>query len=135
MAVLLVTLLEMAFAGHCGLDVALPLQGATPLAALFAEELGAVIQVRAEDLDARARRLSCNTIWSNARTISALPGRATAFESPRDASCSTSHARKLRREWSATSWRLQRLRDNPACADEEYERVGRCRGSRAERAI
>ena len=29
----------------------------------------------------------------------------------------------LRREWSATSWRLQRLRDNPACADEEFERT------------
>src|SRR6185503_9069508 len=47
-----VTLLEMAFAGGAGLDIdiaALPRAGAAPLAALFNEELGAVVQVRADD--------------------------------------------------------------------------------------
>ncbi|WP_016594000.1 phosphoribosylformylglycinamidine synthase, partial [Yersinia pestis] len=45
---LLVTLAEMAFAGHCGVTVDIQSLGNDALAALFNEELGAVIQVRAE---------------------------------------------------------------------------------------
>ena len=119
----LVTLLEMAFAGHCGLDVVVPLQDATPLAALCAEELGAVIQVRVGDLDAVRAVFRERDLENCTHDLGFCSG-ATAFESPQDTSCSTNHARTLRREWSATSWRLQRLRDNPACADEEFERVG-----------
>ena len=47
---LFATLAEMAFAGHCGLDVDVTALGADPLAALFSEELGAVLQVRAADV-------------------------------------------------------------------------------------
>ena len=46
---LLATLLEMAFAGHCGLDVRLPAHGGSPPAQLFAEELGVVLQIAAAD--------------------------------------------------------------------------------------
>src|SRR6185369_7565070 len=46
---LIVTLLEMAFAAAAGLSVSLDTLGADPLAALFSEELGAVIQVRVGD--------------------------------------------------------------------------------------
>ena len=46
---LFVTLTEMAFAGHCGLDIQLDRVGGDLLPALFNEELGAVIQVRRED--------------------------------------------------------------------------------------
>src|SRR5213075_1392646 len=46
---LLVTLLEMAFAGHCGLDIALPAARGTPLAQLFSEEPGVVVQIAAGD--------------------------------------------------------------------------------------
>lgn len=44
---LLVTLAEMAFAGHCGIDADIATLGDDRLAALFNEELGAVIQVQA----------------------------------------------------------------------------------------
>ncbi len=46
------TLAEMAFAGHCGVQVDIAALGDDHLAALFNEELGGVIQVRAEDRDA-----------------------------------------------------------------------------------
>ncbi len=46
---LFVTLLEMAFAGHCGLDIALPAARGGALAQLFAEEPGVVVQVLAGD--------------------------------------------------------------------------------------
>ncbi len=62
------TLTEMAFAGHCGIEVALPVGVQGFAAALFAEEAGAVIQVRAADLptifnmfSARASRPACTT--------------------------------------------------------------------------
>src|SRR2546430_6426285 len=42
---LLVTLLEMAFAGHCGLDIALPEARGPPPAQLFREEPGVVVQI------------------------------------------------------------------------------------------
>ena len=61
---LLVTLLEMAFAGHCGLDIDSARPPADAIAACFAEELGAVVQVpaarvaeaRAHSRAPRARR-------------------------------------------------------------------------------
>ena len=118
-----VTLLEMAFAGHCGLDVALPLQGATPLAALCAEELGAVIQVRAEDLDTVRAVLRQHDLEQCTHDLGA-PEPGDRIRIVVGGELLKESRTKLRREWSATSWRLQRLRDNPACADEEYERVG-----------
>lgn len=42
----------MAFAGHCGIDADIATLGDDRLAALFNEELGAVIQVRAADREA-----------------------------------------------------------------------------------
>ena len=49
---LLVTLAEMAFTGHCGVEANIGTLGEDRLAVLFNEELGAVIQVRAADREA-----------------------------------------------------------------------------------
>jgi phosphoribosylformylglycinamidine synthase len=120
---LLVTLLEMAFAGHCGLDVSVPLQDAAPLAALCAEELGAVVQVRADDLDVVRAVLRTQGLDALTHELGAAePGERIRIAVGSEVLSET--RTRLRREWSATSWRLQRLRDNPACADEEYERLG-----------
>ena len=118
----LVTLMEMAFAGHCGLDVAIPCGAADPLAALCAEELGAVIQVRAEHLESVRALLLQFGVDECAHDI----GQVVAGDSIRieagDRSLRESRT-ALRRLWSETSWRMQRLRDHPACADQEYERL------------
>jgi phosphoribosylformylglycinamidine synthase len=119
----LVTLLEMAFAGHCGLDVTLPVTGSDPIAALCAEELGGVIQARADDLDA---------VWAVIRQhdlqdITHDIGRAVEGDALRIAAGNQrleESRTALRRLWSETSWHMQRLRDNPQCADEEFERLG-----------
>jgi phosphoribosylformylglycinamidine synthase len=118
---LFVTLCEMAFAGRAGLEVQLEAAGREQhLGALFAEELGAVIQVRDADaarleavlrrhgLEAFARRVASITD-SDAIIINAAG--ATVFSSSRTA---------LLRAWSELSFRMQALRDNPETAAEAW---------------
>jgi phosphoribosylformylglycinamidine synthase len=120
---LIVTLIEMAFAGHCGLEVELaPAMGAAT-AVLFAEELGAVLQIRREReadvlaLLARHGLADCThaigapstSLRIRIRAGGALAGGALLDEDWRD----------LRRAWSETSYRMRRMRDDPQCADEE----------------
>ena len=141
---LLACIAEMAFATHCGISINVDMiavdAGQEPdhgdaknwaqqvsglrheqtLRALFNEELGAVIQVRREDRDAvfsvlRKLGLSAyshvigkpNTngrieIWRDAKNI---------FAEPREV---------LQKMWANTSYQIARLRDNPACADSEF---------------
>jgi phosphoribosylformylglycinamidine synthase len=118
---LFATLCEMAFASRCGLDVDLAPADA-PLGALFAEELGAVVQVgvgRAEAVIARGRDAGLGAVVigrpvDGARLRIAQAGEVLLDESRVD----------LHRAWSSTTHALQRLRDNPACADEEHGRIG-----------
>lgn len=118
---LLVTLAEMAFAGHCGVDVDIAALGDDPLAALFNEELGGVIQVRAED------RAAVEAIFSEHGLASCVHclGRAAEgdeFVISADGHPVFSESRtQLRMWWAETTWQMQRLRDNPECADSEHE--------------
>jgi phosphoribosylformylglycinamidine synthase len=117
---LLATLLEMAFAGHCGLDIRLPAQTGSPAAQLFAEELGVVLQVAAADEDKVRGILSRHGLAELAMRVGAplqeLRIRVHAgAERVLDESWTD-----LRSAWSETSWRMRRLRDDPQCADEEY---------------
>jgi phosphoribosylformylglycinamidine synthase len=120
------TVCEMAFAAHCGvtLDVdAVCVDGKAErlLAALFAEELGAVLQVRAQDRDAVLAHLGAARLQSQAigtvndsDEIRLVRGAVTVLAQKRMV---------LQRAWSETTWRMQTLRDNPGCAREEYERI------------
>jgi len=116
---LLACVLEMAFAGRCGLDIGL--DGATEvLPALFAEELGAVVQVRSGDVAAVRRAfgdLPCLDIGAPRAdgSVAIRSAGAVVFQSDRAT---------LQRRWAETSYRLQRLRDDPQCADEEHELIG-----------
>ena len=116
---LFTTLVEMAFAGSCGLDIALPAAGGPAAAQLFAEELGVVVQIMADDefrfTEILARHgLSKAALYLGAPT-SDLRVRFTVGSSQFDESWV-----ELRRAWSETSWQMRRLRDDPDCADEEY---------------
>jgi phosphoribosylformylglycinamidine synthase len=115
---LAITLCEMAFAGRCGVDVDLP-DGGDPIAALFSEELGGVVQI--EDADAPAwtemvrRHGLAHAVGrvgrprSDGRVRLAVGG-VVYVDEDRVA---------LHEAWHETSHAIQRLRDNPACADEE----------------
>ncbi len=115
---LAITLLEMAFAGRAGLEVDLGAV-ATPAAALFSEELGAVLQLRAEDADAALAILSRHGLDGAARLIGSVSrGRRVGIRANGESLIDDDRVR-LRGVWSETSWRMQKLRDDPACADEE----------------
>ncbi|MGP6378798.1 phosphoribosylformylglycinamidine synthase [Yersinia bercovieri] len=118
---LLVTLTEMAFAGHCGIDVDIHSQGNDSLAALFNEELGAVIQVGAEQREAVEKVLAEHGLANCVHYL----GRAVegdTFAIRRGTELVYSEKRStLRLWWAETTWQMQRLRDNPDCADQEHQ--------------
>jgi phosphoribosylformylglycinamidine synthase len=115
---LLATLVEMAFAGGTGLRVDL---GAAPdpLTALFHEELGAVLQVREADLEAALAAFARAGLGGTCAVIGApsADDRVTFLAGGRPLFSETRS--RLRALWSSTTHRMQALRDDPACADEE----------------
>jgi phosphoribosylformylglycinamidine synthase len=119
---LLITLLEMAFAARCGLRIDLG-SVADVVAACFAEELGAVVQVPA------ALLADVQTIFARhglASLIQNIGEPATGSEvqiSARGGTVYSASRMALHRRWSETSFRMQELRDNPQCAREEYSRL------------
>lgn len=144
---LFATLCEMAFAGRTGLTVNLDIltmesehaadhgdaknwtgqvaerRNELTLRALFSEELGAVIQVRADDKTAVMNVLREHNLGACSHIIG-KPNERGVIEFTRDAKVIYSEQRSaLHRLWSETSWRIARLRDNPACADAEYGRL------------
>ena len=140
------TVCEMAFAGHVGVSLnvdMLALDAQEPdhgdaknwaqqvaerrndqtLRALFNEELGAVIQVRAEERDAVFAVLRAHGLSACSHVIG-KPNGNDVIEIYRDAKKVFGQSRvDLQRAWSEVSWRIAALRDNSACADSEYDRI------------
>lgn len=123
---LFTTLVEMAFAGRTGLDISLDnLAGDLPeaIAALFNEELGAALQVPAAHAEEVLQRYSDAGL---AQCVSRLGtpsdddvvrirlGGGLLMETPR---------RELQQVWTETSYRIQSLRDNPECAQQEFDAI------------
>jgi phosphoribosylformylglycinamidine synthase len=116
------TLVEMAFAGHCGLDIKLPpaLCAGGAAGALFSEELGVVLQVRGEHAAAVQSILVRHGLGAHSHAI----GQATREMRVRiEAGAARFDERweELRRAWSEVSFRMRERRDEPSCAREEYE--------------
>ena len=118
---LLTTLVEMAFAGHTGLAITLPASASPAVAQLFAEELGVVIQTRTADADA-VRSIVASHGLAECLVPVGRPadGLRVTIHRSSDELFSASLT-ELRRFWSETSYRLRRLRDDPSCAEEEFQ--------------
>ena len=115
---LLATLVEMSFAGRVGISVDVFSLGEDPIAALFNEELGAVIQVSAEHANGVAERFSDAGVdvhllggLNNHQSVEIINKKRPLFNRPRV---------DLQRTWSETSYRMAALRDNADCAWEEF---------------
>ena len=144
---LFATLCEMAFAGRTGVSVNVDIltmesehgadwgdaknwatqvgerRNELTLRALFSEELGAVIQVRADQKSEVMNVLRGHGLGACSHIIG-KPNPRGVIEFARDAREIYNQPRvALQKLWSETSWRIARLRDNPECADAEYARV------------
>ena len=126
-----VTLCEMAFAGRSGISIddaavlAIGGLGAAPvadlLAGLFAEELGAVLQVRETEAPGVMEILRRQGL---AARIVARPTDDDVIHVVHDGLIVYQRSRvDLQRAWSETTWQMQSLRDHPDCARQEYDRT------------
>jgi phosphoribosylformylglycinamidine synthase len=147
---LFATVCEMAFAGHCGVTMNIDMLALDPVAgdwgdfkirpeqvavrrdeltlrALLAEELGLVIQVRGEERSTVMDALRAEGLGAISHIVGKVQTGGQARDTVeiwRDARCIFSAPRaELQKAWSEVSWRIARLRDNPACADEEFARA------------
>ncbi|HEV56193.1 MAG TPA: phosphoribosylformylglycinamidine synthase [Phycisphaerales bacterium] len=120
---LLATVCEMAFAGHTGVDLRLDDLGDDPVAALFNEELGAVLQVRHADLDTVLETLHQNGLAHYAHVIGGLNSHDKLVVSHGGRVIYDNTRNALQQAWCETSYRLQALRDNADCAAQEFERI------------
>ena len=122
---LLATVCEMAFAGHAGFEITLDELGedGDVIAALFNEELGAVVQIENSHLRIVQETLKelgllrCSHIIGSVNSqnkVSFMANGETIFEDKRS---------NLHSAWSETSHKMQRLRDNPECADQWFQNV------------
>ena len=117
-----VTLCEMAFASHIGLTINLDESNGETLRVLFNEELGAVIQVRNRDVQ-HVIGLAHDAGMKSVQAIATL-NQTGMIEIFRDGEKLFSESGvKLQRIWSETSYQMQKLRDNPACAQQEFDRL------------
>jgi phosphoribosylformylglycinamidine synthase len=118
----LLTVLEMAFAGRCGLAIDLGAVGDS-IAACFSEELGAVLQVPAARVSEALEVLDAQGLAPLTRDIGE-PRAGDGVDVRADGRTVYSASRlDLHRRWSEVSFRMQEMRDNPDCAREEYSRL------------
>ncbi|WP_312300384.1 phosphoribosylformylglycinamidine synthase [Stutzerimonas nitrititolerans] len=121
---LLTTVLEMAFAGHCGLSLNLDglLDDADEIpAVLFNEELGAVIQVRQDDTEIVLAQFSAAGLGDCVAVIGQPINNGYVSISLGGNEVFSGDRRLLQQQWAETSYRIQRLRDNVDCADQEFD--------------
>ncbi|MGR9107585.1 MAG: phosphoribosylformylglycinamidine synthase [Gammaproteobacteria bacterium] len=120
---LFATLCEMAFAARCGLKIVLDELGPDPLAVLFAEELGAVLQVRREKTASVLALLEQAGIGKCAHLIGEPDTDRTIEILCRGKTLLRASRAELQKDWSRTGFFLQSLRDNPECAAQEFAAI------------
>ncbi len=140
---LIVAALEMAFAARLGLQIEVggngsgassALRKATALAELFNEELGVLVEVADSDADALQASAAAAGVTATLRRIGAARADGKLMVVVREERPDKSGPTRaqvlldidmgdLIAAWGETSWRIQRERDNPVSADEEYLRL------------
>jgi phosphoribosylformylglycinamidine synthase len=125
---LFATLAEMTFAGRCGarVDLGSLCRGTdpeAPLAALFNEELGVVLQVRNADLDHVRKCFADAGLADALHTIGTVSDDEQLQITWGERSVYAGKRADLESLWSETSYRLQAMRDNPESARQEYEQI------------
>lgn len=118
---LFATLVEMAFAGHVGINVDIASLGEDSVAALFNEELGAVVQIKVSDKAKIMSVFEDNHLIEAVSVLGQLNKDDTIRMTRGEESLIDESRSRYQQMWSETSYRLQGLRDNPDCAQQEYD--------------
>ncbi|MFK7856907.1 MAG: phosphoribosylformylglycinamidine synthase, partial [Granulosicoccus sp.] len=122
---LFVTLAEMAFAGNVGVKVNLNSLPSDVNATLFNEELGGVLQIRAHQYAQVMAELEAHGLGDVVHTLGALNdtpdleiwrGKELVLSNP---------IAELRQQWWQTSYQMQKRRDNPESADQEFMHISK----------
>ncbi|MEM7421502.1 MAG: phosphoribosylformylglycinamidine synthase, partial [Pseudomonadota bacterium] len=117
---LFTTVAEMAFAGKTGVSVTLDTLKGNEIAVLFNEELGGVIQVLESDIDAVNAVLAEFDLTDLTHDIGTL-NTTDMIEFSRDGVAVLNDSRvSMRTTWAQTTFEMQKLRDNPECAEQEH---------------
>ncbi|EEY39177.1 phosphoribosylformylglycinamidine synthase [Vibrio mimicus MB451] len=117
---LLVTLAEMAFAGHCGIKANIETLGDDALAALFNEELGAVVQVKNDELNSVLATLAAHGLEACTHVIGEVEASDRLLITRGEEVLIERSRTELRTIWAEMTHKMQALRDNSACADQEF---------------
>jgi phosphoribosylformylglycinamidine synthase len=113
------TILEMAFASHCGLDI----ETNTSIEALFNEELGCVIQVSNSNKSKVIEALAEAGLADCTSTIATVNNSDTINITSNGKQIYSQSRAELHTLWSSTSYEIAKLRDNPDCAQQEFDNI------------
>ncbi len=119
----MISLVEMAFAGHTGIDINLDSFAGNHIAGLFNEELGAVIQIKMSDLKKVQSLLKDYQLDMCTHQLATLNS-DDVIRCTESSKVLLEMARAdLQRLWWSTTHQMQSLRDNADCAEQEYNLI------------
>jgi len=122
---LFATLCEMAFAARTGITIHLDTMGADTPGILFAEELGAVVQIRRREREKVLSRLADHGLTHVTHVIGHPRPDGIVYMHDAAGVVIDRPVLELQQVWSETSFRLSSLRDNPDCAREAFAAITR----------
>ena len=121
------TAAEMMFASRLGmkLDLTSLTKDTDLFAALFNEELGALMQVPADKVDRVVEVMREAGLTSICHFVGEVTNDDTLTIKANDTEVAKLARVDLQKAWTEVSWQIARGRDNPACADSEFARIER----------
>ncbi len=120
---LLVTICEICFASHVGIDFKIDELGIDPIASLFSEELGVVFQVSRQDEEKVLAILNEHDLRNNTFCFGEINNSDEIVIHYKDKEFYKNDRTELLKLWMQTSYHIQSLRDNPQCAKQELEAI------------
>ena len=115
----LISLLEMAFASHCGLDI----YTSDLLPELFNEELGCIIQVPRSNLKKVLTSLDEIGLKTYTKRIAKVNPTDKIYIYQENVVVFQDKRKNLHKKWSSTSYEIAKLRDNPVCVESENNEI------------
>ncbi len=119
---LFATLCEMSFAGRTGLEIDIS-RPVDPISFFFNEELGAVIQVESQDIDAILEVFSRYGIGTSVELIGIVGAHDVVQLNVAGRAVFSASRTQLHHIWSELTFKMQSLRDNRETAQQEYDRI------------